>query len=614
MKKVSFFRSAKTLSLVAGILFSALSVSAQSVKTGEVPKVILDNFKGQFPKAKSVSWEKDGDRYVVSHKEDQSVAKSTYSADGKYVKTAISMDQEDLPMNVFNHIKKQYPSYESLTYVYLIKEPKDLQYYLVGVSVPSKQLQADMRFTLIGSLISKTEQPMPEAQTAENANTPEKSGEKAPAVKDKKAGQPKADAKAESKADAKADAKANAKAESKNAAKAETPKKSRKTDPFLISEDKVPANVLKMFKKRMMNASDVRWYYKPGDSIYTVKCVVRDQQTLGKFSDKGKWISSRTELEKERVPSAVYKTINQFYPSYKFVSAGKEIRSDKQDFFAVEIIEKANARTGGVTTLYLDKSARIKYIEEPDYQIADPSTKLTAEEERMEKKLEKEFTKDRKLDIYPVKSISADEIPNEIHKWTDLYYPEYVYKNIRYEEDEDFEKEGNIYIILIQRPGVGQPYATVYFTRTGKFLKLVDEFRSEEEIEAQMEAKRTPPVVPMNVAAAFKNRVTDANDVSWNKDEENHWVASYTDKKEQRKQTAYTTDAFWVFTRTEIPLSKVPSSVRNYIEKNFAHTEIKECWSVSDPQNKLYYTVNLYNKKTKLRFNMSFTQSGKPME
>lgn len=610
MKKSLFFRSAKALSLGAGILLSLCSASAQVVKTNEVPKVILENFKAQFPKAKSVTWEKDGGQYVVSHKEDQSSAKSTYSADGKYQKTAISIEQEDLPMNVFNHIKKQYPNYEGISYVFLMKEPKELQYYLVGVSVPEKKLQADMRFTLIGSLISKTEQPMPDEAATGGPKDSEKAGDKAVSEKANKADKNSGSAKATG---AKADKKAEA-GDSKAEAKASTPKKSRKTDPFLISEDKVPANVMKMFKKRMMNASDVKWYYKPGDSVYTVKCVVRDQQTLGKFSDKGKWISSRTELEKDRVPSAVYKTINQFYPSYKFVSAGKEIRSDKQDFFAVEIIEKANARTGDVTTLYLDKSARIKYIEEPNFQVADPLTKLTAEEEKMEKKLEKEFAKDRKLDIYPVKSISADEIPNAIHKWTTTYYPEYIYKNIRYEEDEEFEKEGNIYIILIQRPGVGQPYATVYFTRTGEFLKLVDEFRSEEEIEEQMKAHSAPPAVPMNVASAFKQRVTDAADISWSLDDEDHWVATYTDKKEQRKQTAYTTDAYWVHTRTEVPLAKVPSAIRNYTDKNFAHTEIKECWSVSDPQNKLYYTVSMYNKKTKLRFNVSFSQAGKPIE
>ncbi|MBR4491161.1 MAG: hypothetical protein IKO98_00720, partial [Bacteroidales bacterium] len=71
---------------------------------------------------------------------------------------------------------------------------------------------------------------------------------------------------------------------------------------------------------------------------------------------------------------------------------------------------------------------------------------------------------------------------------------------------------------------------------------------------------------------------------------------------------------FWLYTRTLLPVSKVPSTIRTYIDKNFAHTEIKDCWSVTDPQTKLYYTVDLYNKKSKLDFSMSFTQSGKPIE
>ena len=37
------------------------------------------------------------------------------------------------------------------------------------------------------------------------------------------------------------------------------------------------------------------------------------------------------------------------------------------------------------------------------------------------------------------------------------------------------EEEGNIYRIVIQRNGINQPYATVWFTRDGEFLQLIDE-------------------------------------------------------------------------------------------------------------------------------------------
>ena len=381
------------------LLFPLAQLFPQVLKNNEVPKAVQDHFKGQYPKAKSVTWEKEGDNYIVSYKEDQSMARTTYTATGKFVKTAIPMEQEDLPMNVFNNIKKTYPTYDEILYAYLMKEPKELQYYLVGVKVQSQKLVSDMRFTLIGSLISKVEHPQTEEEMAAKEAEKEKYNE--------------ANAKGKGGAAAK-----------ESSDKVDSRKRGRRPDPDLITEDKVPAQVMKTFKKRMMNASDVKWSHKQGDSIYTVRCVVRDQQTLGKFMDNGKWVSTRTSLEKEKVPSAVYKTINQFYPSYKFVSAGKELRADKQDFFAVEIIEKSNAKSGDITTLYLDKSARIKYIEEPNLGTADPSTKLTAEEEKAEKKLEKEFAKDQKLDIFPVKSINPDEIPEAIHKWTRTYYPE----------------------------------------------------------------------------------------------------------------------------------------------------------------------------------------------
>ena len=407
MKKVLLHACGVTLAVVA-LVASVMTANAQVLKNSEVPKAVMEKFHAQSPKAKSPSWEKEGANYVVTFKEDQSMTKSTYTENAKWLKTAIFVDQEDLPTNVFNVVKKEYPNYDEIMYAYLMKEEKNLQYYLVGVKVSAKDLLAEMRFTLIGNFVRKEEKNLPTAAEMDKMTT-----EKNTAAKS--SGKVKSDSK------------------KKNA---------KKTDDYLITEDKVPAAVIKTFKKRLMNASDVRWYYKPGDSIYSVKCVVREQNTLGKFTDQGAWISSRTELEKEKVPSAVYKTINTFYPSYKFVSAGKEVRKDKQDFFAIEIIESQYARKGEITTLYLDKSARIKYIEEPGLVAETIEDKLTAEEEKEEKRLDKEFAKDQQLDIFPVKSISADEIPASIHRWTNMYYPEYVYKNIRYEEDEEFEKEG----------------------------------------------------------------------------------------------------------------------------------------------------------------------------
>lgn len=580
MNKVCF----KNLSsVIACIVLLSNVLIAQSLRMKDVPKSIAEHFHAHYPKAKSVVLEKDSLKglYVVSFKDEGSFTKSTYNVMGKWLKTAILIENEDLPMNVFNVVKKEYPTYDDIVYAYLVKEVKDLQYYLVGVSVKSEQIFSDMRFTLIGSFIRKEEKPLSEELLAAGGKE--------------------------------SDVRLNLK--DKLRKNQDSKKSERGWDNNLISQDKVPANVIKMFKKRMMNASEVRWYNKTGDSIYSVKCILRGQGTLGKFTDKGIWISTRTELEKDRVPSAVYKTINTFYPSYKFLSAGKEIRGDKQDFFAVEIIEEQNARDGSITTLYLDKSARIQHIEEPDLKTSDAFMELTPEDKKAEQKLEKEFAKDRKLDIYPVKSIRPDEIPNAIHKWTDTYYPEYIYKNIVYGEEEEFEDEGEVYTVLIQRPGVGQPYATVYFTRTGAFLKLVDEFKSDEEIAEQMAAKvRKDAVVPMNIAEAFRTKVKDALEVSWQVDDDDNWIATYTDKKNAVKQTVYSQDAAWMYTRTKLDISRVPSVVKNYVNGNFSNTEIKECWSASNSTYKQFYMLNLYNKKTRLEFDMNLSQSGKSIE
>ena len=121
MKKVLLHACGVTLAVVA-LVASVMTANAQVLKNSEVPKAVMEKFHAQSPKAKSPSWEKEGANYVVTFKEDQSMTKSTYTENAKWLKTAIFVDQEDLPTNVFNVVKKEYPNYDEIMYAYLMKE------------------------------------------------------------------------------------------------------------------------------------------------------------------------------------------------------------------------------------------------------------------------------------------------------------------------------------------------------------------------------------------------------------------------------------------------------------------------------------------------------------
>ena len=55
----------KTIQLVAISFLSIGTIFAQDVPTSQVPSVIINNFKKEFPKAHDIDWEMQGDLYNV---------------------------------------------------------------------------------------------------------------------------------------------------------------------------------------------------------------------------------------------------------------------------------------------------------------------------------------------------------------------------------------------------------------------------------------------------------------------------------------------------------------------------------------------------------------------
>ena len=174
------------------------------------------------------------------------------------------------------------------------------------------------------------------------------------------------------------------------------PKKLPPVEPDLIQEENVPVAVKKTFKKRFMNASEVKWYYNTDDSIYRLTCVMRDAETEGFISVGGSWISTITELEDDKLPSALYKSIDEFYSNYKIDKVKKEVRSDKNDHFIIDVIEEQNKKSGHVTQMYLDKNGKIIKIVDPEIKEDNKEPEMSDKEKKEQAKMEKEFKKDQK--------------------------------------------------------------------------------------------------------------------------------------------------------------------------------------------------------------------------
>ncbi len=560
MKKYGF--------IISSILLAVSILNAQPLKTKEVPKEIINQFKIKNKNAKSIKWEKEEDNYVAYFKDDKSDAKSYFASSSDWLKTLFFVEVDELPTNIINYTKKTYPTFTSIENSLFIKEKGTKDYYLVDIYMLTEKVIHTVKFNVTGRFVSETKQTMSESYINEQIKKKE--------------------------------------TESQENKKKKSRKKTPPIDPHLITADKLPAAVLKTFKRRFVNASDIKWYYYDDDEIYRVTCILRGDNAEGIFSTDGAWINTITELNPKSLPSSFHKSIVEFYGNYTVVAAWKELRADKQDHFIIDILEGKKSKSNKITKMYFDKGAKIIKIVEPEEE-KEETSEMSSREKKEQARMEKEFKKHEKMQ-YEATNIDESELPSGVGRWIAKDYPEYLVRKAEYKEFAEFAEHGSVYKVLIQRPGVNQPHAIGYFSHHGELLKVIDDLKKEEP---KKEVKRE--VTPEIIAAFNKNNPT-IKSFKWKEGDDNTWIALYEDKG-YKNEAIYTEAAVWIETITFIePYDKIPSTIRSYVTRKLPDYEIRTCRMLRKPEEKPYYNTTLYDKKSKSTIDFNFTSSGKPIE
>ena len=102
----------KTIQLAVLLLLGTGTIFAQDIPKSQVPSVIVNNFKKEFPKANDIEWEMQGDLYNVDFEIGWFTDyEAWFTASGKLVKQTQEISKSDLPKAVINSIKTQYKEY-----------------------------------------------------------------------------------------------------------------------------------------------------------------------------------------------------------------------------------------------------------------------------------------------------------------------------------------------------------------------------------------------------------------------------------------------------------------------------------------------------------------------
>lgn len=105
MKRTIFFIS-------TGILLSLNSSFAQDVHHSQVPSIILNHFNKNFPKAKDIDWEKEGDMYNVDFETGWSTDHEVwYNPAGEMVKHRKEISKSDLPKSIRTKVNSEFSGF-----------------------------------------------------------------------------------------------------------------------------------------------------------------------------------------------------------------------------------------------------------------------------------------------------------------------------------------------------------------------------------------------------------------------------------------------------------------------------------------------------------------------
>ena len=102
----------KNLKIAALLLFATAAVSAQDLKTDEVPAKLQSKFNTAYTNVTDVEWEKKGDHYKVEFEINKMDHDVWYDAEGNVIKSEIEISANELPSAISSAVKAKYADYK----------------------------------------------------------------------------------------------------------------------------------------------------------------------------------------------------------------------------------------------------------------------------------------------------------------------------------------------------------------------------------------------------------------------------------------------------------------------------------------------------------------------
>lgn len=447
------------LSAIQIVTISQNAIFAQKIKSSEVPSDVVQTLDEQYSYVKVTGWMKEGNTYIANIKDGSTTGKVYLTSSGEWIRTFFMVPVGELPSSITDYVKENYPDFIIVLSCLEEKEDESTHYYLevkedvVGAKPSLLTFSTTGQNKLISrkdpegfqdptvkhpDKIEQAKAAAAEKQAAKEEAAKREAAEKAAAdkaAKEAAKNSPKAPASKPATPPAAKPANATAKANANTAKPAQTaqkeakPKK-EKPEPVVkdehgniaIKANTVPDVVSKALAKKVLHPAELNWFLV--DSVYIARCLNQGKKTAVYITPAGVWEKTLTIMPEESVSGLMAKHLNDFYPGWRFKSAVKEQRADKDDKMMVEFYEKANYKAKLVTTIFFDKAGKLIRTIDPDYELGG-SKKESAEDDALNKYYEK-----MNMDLG---NDDAASVPENVKAAFKLKYPKV--NNVEWKED-----------------------------------------------------------------------------------------------------------------------------------------------------------------------------------
>ncbi len=99
--------------IVVGLLFfgTTFAVSAQDLRSNQVPSAVVNSFNKQFPQASDIDWEQENSNYEVEFEVGRLDHLAIFNSQGEIIRHKQELRVRDLPEQIRQEVKNAYRGY-----------------------------------------------------------------------------------------------------------------------------------------------------------------------------------------------------------------------------------------------------------------------------------------------------------------------------------------------------------------------------------------------------------------------------------------------------------------------------------------------------------------------